>query len=480
MYRTRLSGQQVALCGALEGLLLPSDAHLGWAAIPVLLDQPLGVVAGDEGPDSVTHVLDGLEDATMDGLLFQGSEQPLDHAVGLGFRDEGIARHQAPELDLLLEDVGHEIAAVVVAQRQAAGSTGAEMDELLAHRHAEGLDRLVAGAVFCHVPAEQIGLPVLGDAEQPDLAVRDGGDLGGVGGPHDVRRFGGDVPLVRRLRPRSGPVRREQGVLAHQPQHPLARDPDTVHRSQSGPDLAVTLTGPRRAGEVSADSGQQVRIGDGRLRATACWARSRPGLRRARLLRGVERGPRDLPDLADPRDTVAAAGGCGGHGGHHRDLLRAKGPGRSILARSSSISIESSLIRCMAATSWPSAGSVSRSFSAPSSAASAFCRHCSSLNSGRPSSRESSSAASPRSSRSTTSRLRAALQRWLGPSGPRAAPPLVAGALWPGDSVDGRRPPSLITGPSTAAAVRSISFILDFTMAGSSDKGVSKKAGGSS
>src|SRR4051812_3435394 len=98
LYRTRLSGQQVALCGALEGLLLPSDAHLGWAAIPVLLDQPLGVVAGDEGSDSVTHVLDGLEDATMDGLLFQGSEQPLDHAVGLGFRDEGIARRQAQNL----------------------------------------------------------------------------------------------------------------------------------------------------------------------------------------------------------------------------------------------------------------------------------------------------------------------------------------------------------------------------------------------
>jgi hypothetical protein len=42
------------------------------------------------------------------------------------------------------------------------------------------------------------------------------------------------------------------------------------------------------------------------------------------------------------------------------------------------------------------------------------------------------------------------------------------------------RPPSLTTGPSVAAAVRSISFMLNFTMAGSSGKGVSKKAGGSS
>src|SRR3712207_9465609 len=51
--------------------------------------------------------------------------------------------------------------------------------------------------------------------------------------PHHVRRFGSDVPLVRRLRSRVGPVRREQGVLAHQPQHPLARDADAVQDRKS-------------------------------------------------------------------------------------------------------------------------------------------------------------------------------------------------------------------------------------------------------
>src|SRR3954447_20067259 len=159
-------------------------------------------------------------------------------------------------------------------------------------------------------------------------------------------------------------------MLAHQPQHPLARDLDAVHRSQSGPHLAVALAGPGRAGEVGADGREQVLVRDGGLRAAACRARPRSGLGRAGLLRGVERGPWDLPDLADPRDTVAAAGGWGGHVGHYRDLLRAKGPGRSILARSSSISMLNSPIRCMAAASWPSAGSVSRSFSALSSAVS--------------------------------------------------------------------------------------------------------------
>ncbi len=74
VYRTRMSGQWVALCGAPEGLLLPDAAHVGWAAMAVLLDQPFGVVAGDEGPDGVAHLLDGLEDAAMDDLFFQGAE----------------------------------------------------------------------------------------------------------------------------------------------------------------------------------------------------------------------------------------------------------------------------------------------------------------------------------------------------------------------------------------------------------------------
>src|SRR5215213_808515 len=164
-----MSGQWVALCGATEGLLLPDAAHVGWAAMAVLLDQPFGVVAGDAGPDGVAHLLDGLEEAAMDDLFFQGAEEALYASVRLGLADEGVARCHAPEPDLLLEDVGHEGAAVVVAQRQAAGSARAEMAELLAHCHADGLDRLVAGATLCHVPAEQLGVPVFDNAEQPHL-----------------------------------------------------------------------------------------------------------------------------------------------------------------------------------------------------------------------------------------------------------------------------------------------------------------------
>src|SRR3712207_8905563 len=91
-----------------------------WAAMAVLLDQPLRIVAGGEGADGNTDLVDGLEDAAMHDLLLQRAEKALDHTVGLGLADEGVARRHAPEPDLLLEHVGHEVAAVVVAQRDAA------------------------------------------------------------------------------------------------------------------------------------------------------------------------------------------------------------------------------------------------------------------------------------------------------------------------------------------------------------------------
>src|SRR5215212_8357728 len=79
----------------------------------------------------------------------------------LWLSDEGIARRHAPELHLLLEVVGHEGAAVVVAEREAAGGAGGEMAELPADGHAEGLGGLEAGAGLGDVPAEEFGIPVL-------------------------------------------------------------------------------------------------------------------------------------------------------------------------------------------------------------------------------------------------------------------------------------------------------------------------------
>ena len=67
--------------------------------------------------------------------------------------------------------LGHEVAAVVVAEREAAGGAGGEVAELLADRHGERLGGLEAGAALRHVPSEELGVPMLCDAEEPDLAI---------------------------------------------------------------------------------------------------------------------------------------------------------------------------------------------------------------------------------------------------------------------------------------------------------------------
>ena len=52
------------------------------------------------------------------------------------------------------------------------------MAEDFPDRHTDGLDGSVAIAVLGDVPAQRFGVPVLGDAEQPHLAILNGNDLG--------------------------------------------------------------------------------------------------------------------------------------------------------------------------------------------------------------------------------------------------------------------------------------------------------------
>jgi hypothetical protein len=84
MNRTRFLGHSVGLRGHGHGRKLVLAASCVWAEVAVFLDQPLGVVAGDEGSDGVAEVFEGLEDAAVDELLLECAEEPLDDAVGLG------------------------------------------------------------------------------------------------------------------------------------------------------------------------------------------------------------------------------------------------------------------------------------------------------------------------------------------------------------------------------------------------------------
>ena len=161
------------------------------------------------------------------------------------------------------------------------------------------------------MPTEQLGVPVLGDAEQPDLAVLDGGDLGRVGRPHHVRRLGDDPPIVRRVGARASAMGRQQAMLAHEPQHSFACHPHAVDRTQPGPDLPVSFAGPRRIAQGRRGwrpaAPRRRRWASAPRRAGADVARRRP----PRLARSIEGRARHVPDPADPGDAVAPAGGRG-------------------------------------------------------------------------------------------------------------------------------------------------------------------------
>jgi transposase len=71
LYRTRFFGHAVALCGAPEVGVEMRRTGVERAAETVLLDQPFGVVAGEEVADGLAELVDGLEDAAMDDLLVE-------------------------------------------------------------------------------------------------------------------------------------------------------------------------------------------------------------------------------------------------------------------------------------------------------------------------------------------------------------------------------------------------------------------------
>src|SRR5512144_3090851 len=94
----------------------PVPPGLGRASVAVLFQQPVLIVAIEVGPDGGAHLFDVLVDASEHDLLLQRTDESLGDAVGLGLANKGEAGYHAEELQLLLEVLGHEGAAVVVAQ----------------------------------------------------------------------------------------------------------------------------------------------------------------------------------------------------------------------------------------------------------------------------------------------------------------------------------------------------------------------------
>src|SRR3954463_1672672 len=253
--------------------------------------------------------------------------------------------------------------------------------------------------------------------EHRDLALTREG-RGQVGAPHLIHRLGDDGAVVgARASGCPDPGGREQVGLAHEPQHPALGGANARH-AQPGPDLAVTFTVKGAGAQDGTDRLHQGRIRH-RPNRTGTPGRFGPGGGEM----PIDAGPRGAPDPADAGQAIGPAT-CGRDGpAHGRDLRRAKGRLSSraaILAssssRSSSISPSFAFRRSVSSAS-PLVDRVAR---LASPAATKVSCHPVRVAAVTPSARESVSRSSPRSIRSTVSRLR---WRDMRPPRPKPTPP---------------------------------------------------------
>src|SRR4029079_9115138 len=123
LYRPGFSGHKILLCGRpywgeCGEPFVPGRSR---AAVDIFLQQPVLVIARDEGPDRNANLLGIAENPAPHDLLLEGADEPLRHPVALGLSDEGKARRHAEEGNLVLKVVGHKAADVVVAEQKATG-----------------------------------------------------------------------------------------------------------------------------------------------------------------------------------------------------------------------------------------------------------------------------------------------------------------------------------------------------------------------
>src|SRR5947209_2714785 len=290
---------------------------------------------------------------------------------------------------------------------------------MLAYALAERFKRFEAGGTPGGMDADAFGRAVIHGNEHRGLALAGNGRCQ-VGAPHRVYRLGnyGPVMAARTVR-RSDPRRGEQVVLPHEPQHPAfrgshARDP------QSRPHLAVAFAIKGASGEDGPDCREQWLV-----RHRPDWAtalRSRP----SRSLMPVDGCTRHPPNPADQCETVGLAAAWRDGPAHRFHLLRAKGrpPSRLVIfcSRSSCFSSisPSRAFSCSLSSVSPSTGLL---VNAASPAARNESRHVVSVAAVTPSERDTVSRASPRSSRSTASRLPGRDMR------PPRPPPTADGAV---------------------------------------------------
>jgi hypothetical protein len=101
-----------------------SAAGVEWTLVAEFLEAPIAVVEDDEGGDRGGQFGAIAVSAAVDDLLFEGAVEAFDDTVGLRLADECETGHKAVKAVLALEVVGEVLAAVIVAQFDAAGRRG--------------------------------------------------------------------------------------------------------------------------------------------------------------------------------------------------------------------------------------------------------------------------------------------------------------------------------------------------------------------
>ena len=226
----------------------------------------------------------------MDDLFLERAIEPLGDAVGLGLFDEGVGRLDAPELDLVGEVVRQILGAVIHPQGPPPRRTGGGRGIQPRKPHGDRLKGGEAVASLAHMPADALGVPMLDGGEYPAPAVVHREHPNAVRAPHEVGGMGDDLTDMGIPATAAAAMGREQVVLAHHPEHPLAGNTDATTDPKPSPDLAVSLALPGGCLQVGLDGHQQSLVRDRGLRSPAL-CRSAVACCRD----GVERGTGKTP-----------------------------------------------------------------------------------------------------------------------------------------------------------------------------------------
>jgi len=144
-------------------------------------DDPVVVETAGEVAERLLELLDGAESVQPEQLLLQDSDESLDAAVAFGLADEGRARLDAEGLELVLEGVRDELAAVVVAELRALRDLVLVPPLREVDRLAQALDCLESRAAQCRAHSETLARAVVDDHEDRGVPLL-GEASGGVDG----------------------------------------------------------------------------------------------------------------------------------------------------------------------------------------------------------------------------------------------------------------------------------------------------------